>query len=561
MYTFRYRILYFCLLVFSAHAQTPFISDKSLVASNDFTIENWNSENGLPQNSVISMLQTRDGFLWLSTTNGLLRFDGKTFRNFNTSNTPGLQGTSFPVLFESRQGILWVINLSGKLFHYEEGEFQEVVFKGQEQAGFKSLCENKTGNLIACIGSNQVYEYAGGVFKPLLTLPVKTGNISQICCDGDELYLSTERRLYQYKNKLLSSIAGICDSVPTRMKQFEGQGIWVYNNNHFFRVKNGTCTPVPLPAALAGPIKLMDYYPDSGNRLWITCNKGLVCAGPQSYRFYGVNEGLSSELTSVICLDREGNIWAGTSEAGLNKMKHKTFFTYSRKDGLFADPTGALLLLKNKSLLVSNYCEGLNKIDQEGIRPFMKEHMGCIWALMKDKDSALWLGVYGDGVFRYHQEKWTHYTAAKDSLSGNIVFSLFQDSQGTVWIGTNNGICTWTNGHITPVLKTRITSPVTHILEDHLHRIWYGSSDGLGMISANNLTVYTTASGLSHNKVRYVYEDQEGIFWIATYGGGINRLKDGKLFSFHTLPGMIDEYTSAIQEDDSGNLWISSNRG
>ncbi|MFI5151379.1 MAG: two-component regulator propeller domain-containing protein [Bacteroidia bacterium] len=563
MYTAVRFCVFLCLFIcsFTAYAQIPFISDKSLGSATDFTIENWTSENGLPQNSVVSMLQTRDGFLWLSTTNGLLRFDGKTFRTYNSSNTKGLEGTSFPVLFESRLGILWLLNLNGQLLKLEQGEFQEVILKGEEKAVFKALCENTEGNLIAATADNKIYELLNGSFRLILTLPVSTGKIDQLCSDNGSLYCSTVRSLYAFKDHKVTVVAGIKDSVFTLMRNTGHSGLWIYNNYRFYKLKDGKASYVPVPNALEGPIRLNDYCIDSQNRLWITCSKGLAMVNGKTYRFYGIEEGLSSELTSVLCTDRENNIWVGTSEAGLNKMKHKTFLNLTKKDGLIADPTGAILFMHDNSLLVSNYCEGLNCIDKSVIKSFTDEHIGCIWALLEDKESSLWAGVYGDGVYRLKEGKWQHFPYTKEYLPGNVVFSLFQDREGTIWIGTNNGICVWKNEQFSPVLKDAITFPVTHFMQDSKGQIWICTSEGLGVIRNGKLKLFTTASGLMNNKVRYIYEDKDGIYWIATYGGGLHRLKDDKIVAFRAIPGMIDDYTSCVVEDESGNLWISSNRG
>jgi ligand-binding sensor domain-containing protein len=559
----KIRILIFlCILsvCLSMTAQTPFISDKSLGSATDYTIENWNSENGLSQNSIVCLYQTHDGFLWMSTTTSLTRFDGKVLTTFNASSTKGLTGTCFPTMYEDRKGVLWLISLEGKLIRYEQGVFETMKLSQGEGPVFKAVCENEEGNLLAGTTDNKVYLFSKGRPRLLTILPPAAGGIYRMLFADEVLYIGAKRGLFTYRNHLLLPNQMVKDSSVLLLKYFPGEGVWAYDDYNLYRLRNGICERIKLPPSLEKETNFRDFCLDAEKRLWICCKKGVALVDGNSCKFYGSSEGLSSELTTVICRDKEENLWVGTSDAGLNKMKPKTFRNYSKKDGLAADPTGCLLLLKNNSLLISNYCDGLNKIDQEKIGPFMKEHLGCIWALMEDSEGDLWVGTYSEGLSRYHSGKWIRYTM-EDGLPSNAIFGLYQDQEGTLWIGTDNGVCIRKNDRFSPFQKGKIKGTVCHIMQDSQKRYWFCSSQGLGLLENGLFRILTTSSGLSSNVVRSIYEDRDGVYWIATYGGGLNRIKNGKIVALNKLTGLIDDYTSCILEDQKGYLWISSNRG
>src|SRR6202007_2081053 len=136
---------------------------------------------------------------------------------------------------------------------------------------------------------------------------------------------------------------------------------------------------------------------------------------------------------------------------------------------------------------------------------------------------------------------------------------LFKDDQNVLWIGTKKGLFCNKNGVFVQFKEKEITSAVTYIMQDSKRKIWFCSEDGLGVIENENLKLYTARDGLSQNKTRHIYGHTDGVFCVATYGGGINRLKDDVFFSYDQNKEIIDAATSCIVEDDNDNFWISSN--
>ncbi|HWY33215.1 MAG TPA: two-component regulator propeller domain-containing protein, partial [Nitrosopumilaceae archaeon] len=426
--------------------QRPFISDKSLEARTDYTIEIWNSENGLPQNTIVSICQTHDGFLWMSTTNGLVRFDGNTFNVYDSSNTMGFQGSCFPTLFEDRKGKLWLINQEGKLLIYERGVFEMRSIKPNENVIITSICENEKGECLVSTYDNKVYLFVNDQFRLLFILPDKTNRINKIeCSEEGLLYIGTQKGLFKYEANNLSEVEELKGMQISQLKRCKNVGVCVREKNRLFRIRKGKTNEYQFPDTLSTDLGLRDFLFESENRLWVAYRNGLALIEHNSCRFYDTNSGLSSDLTTVIYKDMENNMWTGTAGGGLNKMKLKAFNHYSKKEGLANDPVGCILQLQDKSMLISNECEGLNKLDHEKITTPFKKHFGCIWSLFEEKNGDLWIGTYGQGIFRYKDGNFSQYTT-DNNLSGNIVFAVFQDNTGLIWIGTDNGLCTFKNG-------------------------------------------------------------------------------------------------------------------
>src|SRR5450432_1874587 len=118
------------------------------VSGSPFIVDSWNNEQGLPQSSVISIIQTKDGYLWLGTLNGLVRFDGNHFTVFDENNTPGLNSDRIVCLFEDRRGELWVGTDTAGVALMKAGTIRNFDLGHAGHEGrLTSACEDAKGNV------------------------------------------------------------------------------------------------------------------------------------------------------------------------------------------------------------------------------------------------------------------------------------------------------------------------------------------------------------------------------------------------------------------------------
>lgn len=558
---FKYLLVALLLRTLVSTAQVPFISEKSLEVNTNYVVETFNSENGLPQNTILKIFQTKAGFLWIATFNGLLRYDGIILKLFNTLNTTGLPNNSIKNFVEDRNGVLWMATLNGKLLKYHKGTFQTITINGDENTTVKDMCENENGDLVVGTENNKIFKLIDGDFSPLLKLPIDSIKLTKIQYNlsDSSLHIGTTSGLYRYKNKQLILIPQIKEKVFF-IKKSPGNKLWVSTNSGLFRLIDGIYSEYQLPEKLKEQGSLTDFLVDNDENIWVATKSGLTHLVNGNVSFYNSSSGLSSNNLSIVYEDKEQNLWVGTSDAGVNKMKLKTFTSYSAKDGLLSDAVGAIIKTKDNSILIANFCQGITQYKDVTYSRFNKPEIGCVWSLMEDNENNYWIGTYGNWLYRYKNGNYEHFPLNANQ-SNNIVLSLFQDNQGVIWVGTDAGIYTFKNGKFNSFGDNKLIGTVKHITQDRRGRIWFCSKNGLGFIENGKVDMYTTKNGLSHNDIRYAYEDKEGSIWIATYGGGINRFKDDKFSVFNQSKNFMDDFTSCILEDDDDNFWISTDHG
>jgi ligand-binding sensor domain-containing protein len=521
-------------------------------------VETWNSENGLPQNTVMRIFQARDGFLWISTFNGLLRYDGQEFKLYNTLNTPGMANNSVKFIVQDVNGVLWFSTINGKLFKYENESFETILINNNEKEIIKTIDLNEEGTLMVGTENGEIFYLKKKLFVKHFKLPSSiTLNKIIYSASDSSLLIGAAQGLYSYRNKVLTKIEGVEGKVLLT-KRSQDQRIWIYSDKGIYTKRNGGFEKFDVPPVVFKETPLTDFFPVKDNEIWITTKRGLTHLKAGNMIQYNLSSGLSSNNLSIVYKDQENNIWVGTSDAGICKMGAKTFYSYSSSDGLLSDVVGAILKTKDERVLITNFCQGITQYRDNKFSEFDRS-TGCVWSLMEDKEDNLWIGTYGNWIYRYKKGVFEHFPM-HDDPAWNIVFSIFQSADGNVWVGTDAGLHVYKDGKFSPFGSKEIGT-VKQITQDKQGRIWFASKSGLGMIENGSTRIFTVEDGLSHNDIRHIYEDDEGTIWIASYGGGLNRLNDNKIFAFNQSKNFMDEFTSCIVEDDYGTFWVSTDHG
>ena len=538
------------------NAQPGIISEKSLSPKQNYVIKFWNSENGLPQNSILTMLQTQNGYFWVSTYNGLLRFDGNNFELFNTTNTPTLPHNSFNDLFEDSKQNLWLMSANKKLVKYSNGNFE--VFNINEGNYVNTICENENHEILAGFTTGKICKLVDGKTIDFINLGTYIRKI--VYSKNQELYISTDKGLYVYKNNKLTAVEELKGGQVYILKKGLKNEIWVYSDIGLFKIENGVISSIHLPKELLLEKRYNDVLVEENNRIWLPSKNGAIIIENDTYSYCNINSGLSSNEISAFYKDREDNIWIGTVNGGLNKLKPKIIKLFSKEDGLMDDISRPILQLKNQDILIS-HCNKITQWKNDNFSLFNANYeIGCVWTMMEENNGDIWFGTFNEGLYKHSKGQFLKIETKEQWMKGSF-YALMQDKNGVIWIGNESGLYNYQNNKFQKIHEDKIKGSVTHIFQDSKNRLWFCSNKGLGVIENETVKLYTVDDGLSDNNVRHIHEDKEGVFWIATYGGGINRFKNNTFFSFNESENIIDEFTSCIIEDNDNNLWISSNRG
>ena len=284
---------------------------------------------------------------------------------------------------------------------------------------------------------------------------------------------------------------------------------------------------------------------------------------------YTARDGLSSDQVETVFEDREGNLWFGTYNNGLNRLREEIFTVYSRPHGLSNPNVYPVLEDRAGGAWVGTWGGGLNVF--RGGRftrvplssaPFVGADEDIIGALHEDPDGSLWVGTFASGVIHLQGGRPARYST-HDGLEDNDVRVIHRDRAGNLWVGTTNGLLLFRDGKFT-AYRTEQGLPhreVNAIIEDRGGALWIGTLGGLARYQNGVFNAYTERDGLLSNNVRALYEDKEGVIWIGSYDGGLNRLQGGQFTSYTMRDGLFDNGVFQILEDDRGNFWMSCNRG
>ncbi|HSU60678.1 MAG TPA: two-component regulator propeller domain-containing protein [Bryobacteraceae bacterium] len=530
----------------------------------EFGRQIWETENGLPQNTVHSILQSQVGYIWVGTEGGLARFDGLKFAVFNAQNTPSLKSNNIRTLAETRDGSLWIATADG-IARFKEHRFSSFTTDdGLPSNNVWSLSEDRAGTLWA-VTAEGLARFSGSRFQPSAvpgaatltgaiaadnrgTLWVGTRNgvrtlgtsappekrnqsrpanndIEQILIDSRETrWMGTSNGLYAFKNgdvKVYTAESGLPANRITALFEDTDHNIWVGTDAGLARIVNGAVVPLSASDAWHSET-ILSITQDREGDIWVgTASNGLGVLRPQRFATYTVRNGLSDDLVRCVFQDREGVIWIGTNAGGLTRYQNGHFSSFTTRDGLASDVILALAQGEDGSLLVGTP-DGLNLI----------------------RGNAVTLLTSADG------------------LPDDFVRSILADREGRLWIGTRRGLACRKDGRFTIYGEADGLGSdlVGAILADGDGGLWIATLHGLTRFQNGKLRNYTTKDGLSSDTITALYRDDKGVLWIGTQDGGLNGFIEGKFVRFPAalnLPTAID----GVAEDLDQDLWISSNVG
>lgn len=567
---FLWLALVSSLIVITGRA-SPFRPGSPIPASTQLRLDHqyvqtvWTAEDGLPQNSVNAILQTRDGYLWLGTFGGLARFDGIKFTIFNSGNTAGMKGNRILSLYEDRSGTLWIGTETGEVMSFRGGQVRTFTSNDGFPGGLVwCFYEDHAGAL--WIGTtNGLVEWHHGIVKTYTMQDGLAGNrVWSIYEDSPgRLWLGTDGGLVEF-----SKGRGITHyTVGVRVIYPGPEGsLWMGTWEGLARFVNGQIVTYPKTEGLSSQ-HIRALAADRAGNIWVGYfEAGVVSrwkAGDSTRRLEKID--LGSATIGVICTDSEGNLWIGTRGGGLVRLKERKLMAYTSEDGLLDDSVQAITDDGMDGVWAATG-KGLMHISGGQEPKFTayttKEGLPEIFlhALYRDREGALWLGC--QGLTRFKDGIFTNYPGGQ-GLSNNAVHAIVEDREGNFWIGADDGLKKFRDGKFISYRTAEglINNDVRSLLLSRDGSLWLGTTGGLSRFHNGVFINYTFEQGLSNNYVRTILEQNDGTLWIGTYGGGLNRLKDGRFKQITFKDGLFDDFISQIIEDDRGRFWILSNRG
>ena len=527
-----------------------------------YRFDSWTTDNGLPENSVNSIVQTGDGYLWLATFGGLVRYDGMNFKVFTPGNTTGLATSRFLDLYDTRTQGLWITTDNQGLTRYKDGVFTTYTRNEGLPAGRVSGIQATDQSVVIDTDAGS-FSWRNGAFSPYTTSAA--GNAA-----SQTVYRSGSGSIWYYQAGRLHKLEGdrMTVDVPTDINirgfyEDSQDQLWVWSSEDILEsFKDGKFTTYALPGLRR--IRVNTAYEDRSGTLWFGLfEDGLVAFRAGKFTRFTRTDGLAGNGVNSIFQDREGNIWVGSKE-GLTRLTTRGITAYSARDGLAADRAYAIAQARNGAIWIGSW-PGLT-LYQNGRFNKIGKDSGIsqeeIMSVMEDREGGLWIGSWGWGAQRIKDGKVTSITP-RDGTSRAVVRAIYQDTSGDVWIGTENGVGRYKAGTVQFYTTDQGLSgnSILTIYEDRHADIWFGTDLGLTRYHEGAFRTYTAKDGLSGNIVRAVYEDRDGALWIGTYDSGLSRLENDRFTHYTTNEGLFDNGAFRILEDNRGYFWISCNLG
>jgi signal transduction histidine kinase/ligand-binding sensor domain-containing protein len=524
------------------------------------------SDNGLPENNVTAVVQTRDGYIWSGTRSGLARFDGVHFTIFDNRNTPELHSSHVTCLFEASDGALWIGHDTGDVTCYKSDRFENVPLRAAWHRGkIFAICSDasedvwllnqdgelaraRDGLVIKAVPGPVVHllsvsrNPAGGFWiqrdndvtllehgrlVPLFDEPSTNGYVQGICaCRDGGLWVMVEHRIRKWKNR---KWVQDYDSAP-----------WQWSPTHdAIETKDGY-----LAVATAG--------------------QGLYIGSAESgfLRFCRTN-GFSSDWVNGLCEDREGNLWVGTGNGGLAMLRTVNVKTLSPPDQWQGRSLMGVAVGTNGSLWIGTEGAGLYRLKDSYWTNYDVTsglaHL-YVWSVAPDASGGAWAGTWGSGIFEQRGEAFGQPDGIKDLFAA----ALHKNRDGTMLIGTSQGLLRFQAGRLDWLArKPELSSPdVRTICEGPDGALWFGmSGGGLACLQGGKLRQFRSADGLANDFVQCLHLEDDGTLWIGTFGGGLNRLKQGRFAAISSRQGLASDIICDIEDDGLGYLWVSSHGG
>ncbi len=588
--------------------------------SQTFNFENISLENGLPQAQVTCIKEDTRGYLWVGTQGGgVACYDGIKFKIFDESS--GIAGNIITSIEEDLNGHIWIGTTYGGVTHFDGKSFFNITKEnGLLENRITSITVDRKNKLFVGTseGLNTIENKTISTIKPELFSRNKI--IKNVLKDTQgKLWFLAGNEVYLYNNYEWININNLfkIKAAINAIAQDKSGNIWlsVKEEGLFILSKKNNDSYQIIPYQKNNELKNISVQHiifDTHNNIWLcTKNSGVAMYDGKKLQFFNSSNGFKASSVTSVCEDRSGNIWFGTNGEGLIKYNPAPFVYYDNIPGFGASDIFGICTDKENNLWVApNGNEVIkyngkkpktfnhkNGLAIEGARIITQDKQGNIWvggtnglftiknnsvqkfkllpdsisvrSILFDRDNNMWVGCNGQGLYCFQDNNITHYTR-QNGLTYDYVHTLYQDSQGIIWIGTGFGLNYIEKGKISNYrnVKEFCNDYIGSITEDKKGNMYFGTDRCVVQFNRSKFKAYTQQEGLASPTIYSLITDNLGSVWVGT-NKGIDKLYISakgevvriKNYSYHEGFKGIECNTRAVTKDKEGNLYFATIKG
>lgn len=592
-------IVFFPLLVGAVASPNAFALPTDIMAGTDLSTHRWSTENGLPQNSVTSIVRSADGYLWLGTFGGLARFDGTVFKTFGVHNTPSVPSNRIVRMTEMDDGSIWMAHQDQGITRWQDGQLTPVsaipslpVYALGRIGPNKLLCGHYGGNTLLDTSTQKPLPFE----SPTGDAPIQVIHLD----DQGTIWLATSRKIFRRpvgsKRWILhASLGGRDGEISALYRGTDhilwvgtGAGLWAFPDDTTsaegavfaatLSAKNPDVAGVSSPM-VGGPHL---FYRMIGRVRSFLAHDGTVYAGGEggiisidefdplqmdhytAFRHPKYQDLTSARSVRALSGDLSGNLWVGTDGGGLLRIRPKRVHRRRRVAAESIQTITAVTGDRDGGLWFAQQCGRLWHQSEGGIRPIghtAQSFLRCIHALYVDVDGSLWVG-HANALSHFRNGRIVS-TQRFGIVNEDEVAVITRDQKGVMWVGTDIGLLRLSaeKPRWFGIKDGLVDTSVHTLLVAKNGDVWAGSKKGLSRIRGTEVRSFTHADGLPRGRIRAIHEAPDGAIWVGSYGGGLARVGDKRLTRLNSKHGLSENYVSRILPDASGRWWMLGNRG
>ncbi len=565
-----------CVTVAVAVASTAVraASDDPVPPLRTYLQQNWQTADGLPQNSVRAIVQTPEGYVWFGTAEGLVRFDGTRFTVYDRNSSPALPSGNIQSLAVAPDGALWIGFRRHGLARFQAGQLTRwTTADGLSGNEIDTLLATPDGSIWAVAtaqGLNRLRDGHITVYRKEQGLPGDDCH-SLARADGNSVLVGTGAGAALVSDAGITPISFGGDQRPMPVMAVSPsdtggywlgtpQGLWHIDPQHRDQERRYTKADGLPSESITAVVQGAD------RTLWIgTRTGGIARLQDGQIDAFGLADGLSDDNVYTVYEDRERNLWVGTNTGGVSRLRQTPFRTISTRDGLLADATRAVFESRDGAMWVAT-SHGMSRLLNGVVTQWTTKQglpVDGVGMIGQSRDGAMWFGTVvglirmnggpseraGSSMFRY---------TAASGLPQENVRSMFEDRDGSIWIGTIGGVCRIEGDRCRKVAG--LESYARGFYQSADGDVWIAGSGGLFRYHDGRLTHWGAAEGLSSNFVTSLSAESDGTLWLST-DTGLNRFKDGQITKYGRAQGLTDDTIYRVLSDGRGGVWMTTNRG
>lgn len=537
------------------------------VQLDEFTLRQWTTADGLPQNSVNDLVQDAQGYLWLATFGGLVRFNGTHFQVFDET-TPGLESNRFLSLLVDNKQRLWIGTEDDGVFFWENDRFQAC---GPEQGcplGQIIDIDTTPDGSLWFLNRKGLYRRYQGRLEQVHRHDVELERLRRLIPSPQgDLWAHGWGSIWRWRQGEWSQVASPPPEERFSYIAWDGDGLLVLGTQQLWRLKRGQLLPQVLPDAPQRDkyhmfTQFLQVDPKGlrwlsrGESLWLGA-QGAGWRRALNIRELAHGNHWDFPEVRVVMQDREGSYWVGTNRHGLIAMRQRNLVRFLDRENL----VGFSLTGDGQDGIWAGV--GCNQLVRLGDSGLLESHSlhghlgGCISSLLPLGPRRMLVGMHRF-LFLWEDGQVRPLMGPFDNANVNV---LYRDPRGQIWVGVH-GFGLYRLGEALtpePALPGPQSQTTRSLAMDGRGRLWVGSDHGLAMHDGQRWA--QLPPGGPTGSIRALYLEDNGVVWVGSYGGGLGRLQDGAWTLYTTQQGLHENVISHISLDQEGHFWLHGNRG